>query len=264
MQHEKTTAPTPAGARPSPREIGRKKLLRALVWVYVWGWSSASILSMVACDNGNGLTARAARLGFLKKTRTESGGGRKDVPAHVVTLTAAGVAEVERTLHSEDELLPYPFDAYKINQALLRHDTLAQLYTARMLLAGSISGYVTERQMRGKSTNGTKQPDVVWVGAQGKWAVEIELSAKWKRDLDHFVGACIDALTPGDDGSPARFDLLCVLSDAPAILQRYKKAFSPGAPLGVWQRDAQRHWFKTGERAVPEWVSGKVVWKNIN
>lgn len=264
IQSKETSSPKALTARPSPRQVGREKRAKALRWVYSWGWSSPSVLACVANDNGNGLAARLVRQGLLKRTRTESGGGHKNVPASILTLTAAGIIEVERDLRRAEDLLPYELDAHRVQQALLRHDTLAQLTTAKALQAGSITGYLTERELRRRSANGVKQPDVVWVSPHGLWAIEIELSAKWGKDLDHFVLACIDSLEQGSNGAPARFAFVCVVSDAPAILERYKRAFSEGAPVGVWRRDASRHWVKTCARKVPGWAQKRLLWKKID
>lgn len=246
------------------RQVGREKMLAALLWVYRWGWASPTTVGLVGDDNQAGLAARLVKRGFLAKTRTESGGGQRDVPAYMLTLTELGLHEVERSFTDPDELLPYEIDPYRINQALLRHDNMAQTATAKALASGAISGYQTERELRQRSQDGVKQPDVVWHQGSERIAVEVELSAKWERDLDQFVRSCIWAMAKGKNGEPPRFQRIALVSDAPAIVARYKRAFAPGAAYGVWKRDEKsRHWKQEGTATVPEWVAGRMLWKLV-
>lgn len=248
----------------SPRQVGAEKARAALLWVYRWGWASPTTVGLVGDDNQAGLAARLVKRGFMTKTRTESGGGQRDVPAYMLTLTDLGLHEVERSFADPDDLLPYDVDPYRINQALLRHDHMAQTATAKALANGAISGYQTERELRQRSQDGVKQPDVVWHQGSERIAVEVELSAKWERDLDQFVRSCIWAMAKGKNGEPPRFQRIALVSDAPAIVARYKRAFAPGAAYGVWKRDEKsRHWKQEGTATVPEWVAGRMLWKLV-
>ncbi|TAA73706.1 MAG: hypothetical protein CDV28_1682 [Candidatus Electronema aureum] len=249
----------------SPRQVGAEKANLVLLWIYRWGWASPTTVGLVGSDNQNGLAARLVRRGFLNKIRTESGGGQRDVPAYILTLTELGRHEVERLITDPDDLLPYDVDPYRINQTLLRHDHMAQTATAKALASGTISGYQTERELRQKSQKSMKQPDVVWQqGSDHLTAVEIELSAKWERDLDQFVRSCIYAMTEGRNGEPPRFQHIAVVSDAPAIVTRYKRAFSPGASYGIWKRDEKsRHWKQERTAEVPDWVEERMLWKLV-
>lgn len=248
----------------SPRQVGAEKAMAALLWVYRWGWASPTTIGLVGDDNQAGLAARLVRRGFLTKTRTESGGGQRDVPAYMLTLTELGLHEVERSFSDPDELMPYPIDPYRINQALLRHDHMAQTATAKALASGAITGYKTERELRQRSQDAWKQPDVVWLQGAERIAVEVELSAKWERDLDQFVRSCIYAMAKGQNGEPPRFQRVALVSDAPAIVTRYKRAFAPGASYGIWKRDEKsRHWKQENTAKVPDWVAGKMLWKLV-
>lgn len=241
----------------SPRQIGQAKVLAALRWIYRWGWTSPTVLELVGRDNRNGLVSRLLKQGLIVKTRTESGGGQRDVPVYILTLTEAGVNAVERMIEDPIDLLPYSTDPYRIKQVLLRHDILAQMATAKALSKGTITGFSTEREMVVKSEAGVKQPDVMWWQGDTLIAVEIELSAKWERDLDEFVERCLLSLE-ARNGQPARCHQVALISDSPAILKRYKAAFAPGASYGRWKRDDSRHWRQVAELKVPEWISGRV------
>ncbi|WP_322034620.1 hypothetical protein [Burkholderia sp. BCC1970] len=242
----------------SPRARGDEKTRLALDWIYRWGWASPSTLDLLSGTVGRGLGTRLVKRGFLIKTRTQAGGGMKGVPTWLLTLSQAGLEEIERV---RDTLLPYELDPYRIRQDQLRHYQLAQLATARNLVKGNLlKSYVTEKELAARSTAGIKQPDVVWVLQSGaQIAVEVELSAKWARDLDHFVHACIQSLAQRADGSRPRFDMVTINTDSPAIVRRYQAAFQPGANYSRWKKDAQRRWVVSGTAEVPAWIEGRVV-----
>lgn len=241
----------------SPREIGLAKTRQALDWIYRWGAASATTIDALSGVARRGLAARLVKQGLLAKTRTESGGA-KGVPQYFLTLTRAGVEEVERW---RADLLPYETDPYRVRQQLLRHSELAQRATANSLLKGTINGYQTEKEAATASAAGIKQPDVVWQLPDGQlMAVEVELSAKWRRDFDQFIFGCIEALARPPDGR-ARFDRLAFITDSPAILRRYKAAFAPGAAFGQWKKDQHGRWQLAGSHVVPTWMGGKVTWR---
>jgi hypothetical protein len=193
----------------------------------------------------------------LRSTRTEAGGALRDVPSKILTLSEAGQVEVERL---RDVLLPYNRDPFRIRQDRLRHDQLAQEITVHALSDGSISDFKTEREMPHISLADFKQPDIAWKLKDGqKVAVEIELTGKWGRDLDHFVLACAQSVNP----SHTRFDLLTIVTDSPAIQRRYLVAFTPGASLNLWEKNARGHWQTVKKTKVPDWIKGRVVCKLI-
>jgi len=251
----------------SPRQVGQERARTALTWIYRWGWSSPATIELLTGGNRGGLAAKLVRRGLLSRTKTESGGGHRDVPAYILTLTEAGVQEVERWLTDEAELLPYDTDPYRVNQSLLRHDTMAQTATARALQNRSIQAFLTERQMAARSRPGIKQPDVVWLQRgdeeDDQWlrfAVEVELSAKWSRDLDQFVHACVTSLT----GDQPRFHQIILITDSPAIKARYENAFRPGSQYDLWERDPRRHWHVVDTTTVPDTTEGRFLCRLVN
>jgi len=248
----------------SPRKRGKEREKQALRWIYNWGWSTPSTVELLVGGNRAGLAARLARNGLINKTRTESGGGHREVPAYILTLTELGIQEVERFIDDPDQLLPCDLDPYKVNQALLRHNNIAQIATAKALRNETITGYITERQMATKSEKGTKQPDVLWhqeLGNQNiRLAIEVELSAKWSRDLDQFIQRCVTALL----GASPRFDQIILITDSPAIERRYKEAFRHGAEYGLWERDAQRRWSMVDTEKVPLAAAERFMCKLVN
>lgn len=242
----------------SPRARGEEKTRLALDWIYRWGWASPSIVDRLSGAVRRGLAARLVRQGLLVATRTESAGAVRGVPAKILTLSESGQAEVERWRSS---LIPYSRDPYRIRQDLLRHNQLAQQVTATSLLNGSIRAFLTEQEIANRSEVAQKQPDVVWVHASGKrCAVEVELTAKWGRQFDQFVSSCLLALA----GTNARYDLIAIISDSPAILRRYAAAFEPGYRYRTWERDARGHWQSVGTREVPAWARERVLCKRVD
>lgn len=235
--------------------------MQALDWVYRWGWSSPSTIDSLAGTVRRGLAARLVRQGLLRSTRTASGGGVKGVPATILTLTATGLSVVERVRES---LLAYELDPYRYRQDQLRHYQLAQAATDQGLQLGKISSFQTEKEYAALSEAGIKQPDIIWFLPQGlKTGVEVELSAKWGRELDHFILACLRALQ-AKDGQPATLDFIALVSDSPAILNRYQAAFQPGAKFNRWRKDERSRWEVADAVQVPIWAKGKLQCRLIN
>ena len=157
-----------------------------------------------------------------------------------------------------ENLLPYTLDPYRVNQSNLRHDEMAQRVTVQNIKKGNIKGFITEKELIEKFAEGIKHPDVVWLLPDGtKMSIEIELSAKWERDLDVFVRSTIQSLA----GENPRFDQCSVVTDSPAIMRRYKAAFAPDAKYCVWEKSEDKRWKVAREVAVPEWTARKVLWK---
>ena len=245
----------------SPRARGEAKVAEALDWIYRWGWASPQTIDGLSGAKRRGLSARLVRRGLLVATRTQAGGAGHGVPAQILTLSTTGQAEVERY---RNDLLPYSRDPYKIRQDQLRHYELAQRATANSLLSGSIAGFRTEVETAQRSVAGQKQPDVEWLFESGRRAgVEVELTAKWARDLDQFVLACLRGLTSSAE-KPARFDLIILLTDSPAIRRRYLQAFEPGRSFNRWQKNDRGHWETSGTSTVPSWATEKVLCKLVD
>jgi len=118
--------------------------------------------------------------------------------------------------------------------------------------------------MATKSEKGTKQPDVLWnqelSGQKIRLAIEVELSAKWSRDLDQFIQRCVTSLL----GASPRFDQIILITDSPAIERRYKEAFKHGAEYGLWERDAQRRWSMVDTEKVPLAAAERFMCKLVN
>jgi hypothetical protein len=244
----------------SPRARGKEKTRIALDWIYRWGWSSPSTLDLATGGKRTGLAARLTRQKLIKSTRTESGGGVKGIPIHMLTLTSIGLDEVERL---REDLIQYELDAFKIDQTKLRHDEIAQRATADGLKKETIKNFKTPKELAAKSEKGIKQPDVLWIDVNGqRIGVEVELSAKWDRKLDQFVYSCIRSLS-NNETPVNKVDVVAIASDSKAIISRYKQAFAPGAILKIWEKTERGFWIQTKQHLVSSSTESKILWHFI-
>lgn len=243
----------------SSLERGRERALTAVGWIYRWDYASSTTIEILVGTERSGLAPRLVKNGFLVNTKTESRRNEKFLPGSFFTLTPAGkhLVEVNRM-----ELLPYEHRPDRVNQNHLMHNEMAQRITAERSVAGVITDYRTEKEMRTKSQNSVKNPDVVWILPDGnKQSVEIELSGKWERDLDVFVLSTLISLSTKD--GPARFDKLLIITDSRAILKRYQEAFKPGSKFWIWQKSETGRWTKVDEKTVPTWSTERIKWELI-
>ena len=241
----------------SPRQIGEESRLKVIKFIYRFGYTSASIVQLLLGRTSAGYAQKLARQGWLVTTKTESG-----IPASFFTLTELGLQEAER--HAT-ELYRYPeIDPFKVNQQQIRHNLLAQSLTVNAVNTEVITDFATERMFsQGGDRSGAKRPDVVWMTKAGlRIAVEIELSAKWARDLDEFVLGIARALQPTSD-KPATYSRFAVISDSKAILDRYRFAMQSGTALSIWKKNERGHWVIEKTIKVPDWLISKIDFQLI-
>jgi hypothetical protein len=237
----------------SPHLRASQKREKCLTWIYRWGFSSGSTLSRVAGVKQS-VSGKMEKAGLIIGTKTEAGGITRGTPSMYYTLTETGQEEAER---QAPELLRYrEIDRYRVNQKTLRHDLMAQQATLGALQSGAAVGFLTEREL-GKEQVGCKHPDVIWLlPGGGRIGIEVELSAKWERRLDEFVLAIYRSLR--EDGTPAAFDRVAVVTDSRAIKERYRGAMSPGTRVAYWSQDSRGHWKIEGKIELPPWMIEKV------
>ena len=255
------------------QQIGEQKAQEALLWVYRWGWSSAAVLDEVVNTARGSIASRLERRGLLKRARTPSGGGVRDVPIFMLTLTRAGVAEVSRHFDDDKQLYAY---SNRVNYNQMRHDHLAQKMTLQAMREGQADRHTPERILRvdamrklaretkeereAREARGILVPkisDVVWTTRTGLTTfAEIELSGKFKRDLDEFVHKCIEALHTTPNST------VLIISDSGGTLVRYRKAFEPSAPVGKWKKVDGR-WVQIKTWSVPDWVAARIQYRKL-
>jgi hypothetical protein len=245
-------------SKTSPRERGEQKVTEALVWIYRWGWSSPSIIDSLCSTARRGLTRRMVKRGLIVSTRTESGGALKSIPNYILTLTKAGLVEEER---NHNEQVKYIIDPLRIDQGKLRHDFLCQKITQDALHAGKIKEFKTEKEMSSASAKDVKQPDILWIFADGmRSAIEMELSGKWERDLDDFVRRLVLSLRSTDE-TPAKFDTAVITSDAPKIIDRYATQINKIAKYNKWVKNARNYWVVENSYPIPEEIRNRILFK---
>lgn len=245
----------------SARQRGKDKMRFALDWVYRWGWSSPSVIDLLSGAKRRGLCAKLVKAGFLIETKTASGAILEDIPSKIITLSERGITEAERF---RETMLDYDTNPYKVNQSLLRHDTVAQRATANNMAQGKIIDFATPRELAAKSIRNMKQPDVMWVMPDNrKVAIEVELTAKYERKLDEFVLGIIISLQPKSD-KPAKFDQCAIVTDSDAIIKRYKPAFESDHKVSRWVKNSQSKWSIDKTWDVPPWVKGKLSWVKVD
>lgn len=243
----------------SSLERGRERAMSALTWIYRWDWASSSTLEILVGTKRSGLAPRLVKSGLLVNTKTSSRRTEKFLPGSFLTLTPDGKHKVEV---SRMALLQYEHRPDRVNQNNLTHNEMAQRITAERLVSGVITDYWSEKEMRNKSQNAVKNPDVVWILPDGtRQSVEIELSGKWERDLDVFVHSSLISLSTR--GGPARFNRLLIITDAPAIFKRYQEAFKPGTRFWTWQKNESGRWTTDEQKTVPTWSTERITWELI-
>lgn len=223
----------------SPRQVGHEKALDALKLIYRWGWSTPTMIDTYVNNGRRGLSARLLKNGLTKSERTEAFGGIKNMPMFIITLTDAGVAEVEANI---SDITPYEPFFFK-NQ--LRHDLSIQELTLGNIETGYALDYQTPRELAKQSEAGKKQPDAVWTIQSDNGqdlldvAIELELSAKRDRELDETIFRILKALNPNNK---QHYDGFFIFSPSKAIIKRYQDALAPGKRLQTWKKNSARHW----------------------
>lgn len=241
----------------NPRQIGDESRQKIIEWLYLWGYTSATLVQEILGRTSAGYARKLTKQGWLVATKTASG-----IPVAIFTLSEQGLSEAER--HAAT-LYRYPeIDPYKVTQSQIRHYMIAQNATLNGLRAGSIAYFETERMFsQAGDKSGIKRPDVVWHTNAGlRIAVEIELSAKWGRDLDDFVLGIARALQITKDKTPA-YNRFAIISDSQAIIDRYRAAMQPGMHLPLWKKNQRSHWVIDKTINIPDWLINQVDFQLI-
>jgi hypothetical protein len=235
----------------SPTVIGRSNLLKVLLLIYRWGYTTPSITQLLLGITKGGYLQKLTEQGWLKKVTTESGN-----PQAIYTLTETGLGEAER--NAAIQIRYVEIDPYRINQQLLRHNLLAQEITINALKSGVIDDYRSERMLSTQDKPGQKRVDACWLKSQTiKIGIEIELSKKWDRKLDEFVGGVINAL---ENNIYSQF---IIFSDSPAIISAYSLAMQPDTTYRTWKKNNKGVWQVDEVKKVPAWLVNKVSFQLI-
>lgn len=239
----------------TPRAKGIENERIVVDWVYRWQYSSAALIQARLGKQASGWAALAVKRKLLYSIENESG-----LPSKLFFLAPRGLELAQ--CHAA-QLLDYDDnDSSRINMLLVRHNLLTQSLTLNALKKHQISDFVTENQLWVADRRLIKRPDAVWVLPSGvRLALEVELTAKWGRRLDEFVGAIVDALERDEASRP--FDQVLIATYSKAICERYRLAFSLGAPLKEWSKDARGHWKVQQQGEVPAGIQKLINFRLI-
>lgn len=223
----------------SPGEQAEKKKRAALKWIYRFGYASPSIIESVVGTTRSGYAITLEKGGFIKRFRTECGGGIPGIPKYICLLTELGVEFAARHINM---ILPYDGDPAKINQQLLRHNELVQSLTLERYVAQDIVGFWTERELKEWSKHNEKEPDALWVYQNdARVSIEVELSPKTGRRLDEFVRSVWLSVLP-NMGGEQRFSSARIYTDSNAIARNYADVFSNPHFPAPYAKDRRGYW----------------------
>lgn len=241
----------------SPRALGLESKHKIINWIYRWGYTSATVGQLLLNRTSGGYLQKLANQNILVATKTISGS-----PVCYFTLSNTGLEVAES---NTSNLYKYvEIDPFKVNQLTIRHNLITQKTTFKALSSGFITEYQTERMLFANGDKlGTKKPDAVWITSTGmRIALEIELSAKWDRNLDDFILKIIRALKSSEGNIPY-VDRFIVVSDSPAIVERYKQAIQPTSSFQTWAKNSRGHWAVDKTFTIPSWLIEKVDFQLI-
>lgn len=243
-----------ASSGKSPRQIGEESRQLVFEFIYRFGFTSADLLLLLLGRTAGGYAQKLVKQGWLTETKTASG-----YPvAAFYTLSITALEEAER---QAERLLPYvELDPFRVPQHLIKHNLIVQQMTINALRAGKINGYKTERMISTNGcTAGTKLPDVAWITKSNHLiGIEVELSARWGRDLDDFILKIIRSLV-SDENRPAQYSRFEIATDSPAIKARYEASIKPGAVVTQWKKNNRNHWVVDKTYQVPAWLVEKTA-----
>ena len=250
----------------STRDIGLIRTERALEWVYRWGWTTPHLIDRFFGNaNRRCLAARLVKKGLLVETpRSALSGVSIAAPRKLITLSSTGVEEVERTLRDEHDLVNYQQDPIGYLQSPFRRELFAQLTTRFQLDDGHISNYrydsIMAQKTRPKSNN---LPNLVWVKDEMLTGVEIELTARWGRELDLFVLNSLTSLglikkNKNQTHSKALSSLI-IYTDSRAIGEKLKSSFMPGRKIPIWSQNRNGDYEVHSEATIPDAISGRLL-----
>jgi len=234
----------------SPVERRRAKERDALLWLWRWGWSSATTTDL-AVSNRRGIVKRLVDRKLIKYYDTE---GLRELyyPPRVIILTQAGIDCLGEKYDLSELRKP---TAEHVAWHQLRHDHAAQFWTAKKINEGVIKDYFTPREMARKSTNGAKQPDVIWIMPDGsKIGLEIELTYKKAYEKHMMVSKMTALLESGT------VDSIIIVTRSEATAQEFLRLIAPGAVRARWRRWQRKYELVDGvDDVAPGWLIDKIT-----
>lgn len=234
----------------SPLERGRQKDMAALLWLWRWGWSTATTTDL-AITKQRGVVKRLVDRKLIAYHPTE---GMREMyyPARLAMITKKGYEYLGQE-HDLSAMRRPTLENVPTHQ--LRHDHAAQFWTAKKLSEGVIKDYITPREMARKSTNGAKQPDVIWIMPDGsKIGLEIELTYKKAYEKHMMVSKMTALLESG------AVDSIIIVTRSEATAKEFLRLIAPGAVRARWRRWQRKYELVDGvDDVAPGWLIDKIT-----
>ncbi|AXQ31091.1 hypothetical protein D0B54_21480 [Solimonas sp. K1W22B-7] len=243
----------------SSYEIGRLKMILALIWTYRWGYSTPTILDLVVGGNGHGnIASRLLKAGYIERFGIYLGSRFDALPRWITVLTPDGVREAEANV---DHLVHHlhRHSGERIQRSNLVHDLRVQRFTLRNLSGapfgnscghdegylfvprkgvGKVVGFMSPAEL-GEVSLGSKLPDAVWLMPDGKrLAIEVELTAKWGWEFDITLERTVNLIRNDT------YQGVLIVTRSKSIQKRYESAFAGGQPVRRWVKNLERKYVR--------------------
>lgn len=233
-----------------PHERAMEKRRQALIWLNRWGYATPQTLAealglgrvagsrlvdqLVSRDLARVVVAGGS-WGFWRYEVDAQTGKRERRGPYLVMLSEVGKA----TSVAIDNTPGAPYERQVAGIQSIRHNLIAQRFTAHLLNNGGYAEYLPEPSARAASMAGQKEPDVVVVRRSDglRVAVEIELTPKSRQ-----TGALDRALMSVADALGHRFDAAIYVFASQHLADSYES---------VWQSGNLPIWVKRGSRFEP-------------
>ena len=218
-----------------PRARGLERAHKVIEWIYRWGWSTPTVLEILVDSKRSGLANRLVKSGIFHRIPTPSG-GINNTPSCLLTLTQKGL---EKAVELTDREYEYETDPHRISLKNVPHDEVAQRLAAVQLndLPG-IASYLTNKSLAAWNSNEVKIPDVMWKRSGfGLYAIEIELTPKFRHEFDRFVTMTAKLISMKDQAGKNVFAGGEIYFKSPTMLKRYSEAFAPGVKTPLWFKE---------------------------
>lgn len=244
------------------RKAGEEKKLKALRWVYQWGWSSPVLVDKIGSPNRRGLAKNLVEKGYLNSYPNPSGGD-KGSPRQAICLTERGQEFVEMRIDEAGGLLAQNRED-DIPWHQLRHDFLVQQASARAIVEGKIVQVFSPKEFAHRSAEGIKEHDAIWRLSDGsRIGIELELTRKKKgRDENQNLLSLLRSLSR--EKGDGKVDMIAFLSGSKGILDAFQEQLRPGHVITTYSRDQSRRWVESGSIKVPDWAKGRFMFRKID
>jgi len=246
------------------KELGRYRLYAILDLVYRHRFATPHVVKTMFGLKGSSeyrILNGYAKKNFLRKVPTAN-----PMSPWIYILTKSGMSILFNSWShigyvEEKELRPF-YDPSKLNLNNMTHTLATQIVTLDLLLndENDYVSYLSERELEADgSKKSLKQPDVLVADKNGQniLAVEVELTLKSKRALDHSFASNKKILMTGEAGYQA--SRVAYITQSPMIFKKLDK-LARSKEIDRWIRDKdQGRWIKSGTVKMHEIVDKDLI-----